>query len=106
MRDEDDVLRIFSELRRETLHIWIRRGWLSPARQGGHYRFAEIDVARLRLIIEFRSDLELDDDALDVVLPLLDQLHGLRRELHRLADAVRAQPPAVCARISAHLAKR
>lgn len=106
MRDEDDILGIFSELRRETLYIWIRRGWLSPTRHEDRYRFEEIDVARLRLILEFRSDLELDDEALDVVLPLLDQVHGLRRELHRLAEAVKAQPPAVRAQISALLAKR
>ena len=103
MREESEILGLFSGLRRETLHVWIERGWLAPSRGGDGYIFQEIDVARLRLIVEFRTDLALDDEALDVVLPLLDQVHGLRRELHRLADAVKAQPQDVQARISAHL---
>lgn len=105
MREETEILGLFSGLRRETLHVWIERGWLAPARGGEGYVFREIDVARLRLIVEFRTDLALDDDALDVVLPLLDQVHGLRRELNRLADAVNAQPQDVRARITAHLSE-
>jgi len=105
MREEDEILGTFTELRRETLHVWIERGWLAPKRGRAGYRFQEIDVARLRLILEFRTELDLDEDALDVILPLLDQVHGLRRELHRLADAVNAQPQNIRAQISAHLAK-
>lgn len=103
MRDETEILGLVSGLRRETLHLWIERGWLAPARGGEGYRFREIDLARLRLIHEFSTELALDDEALDVVLPLLDQLHGLRRELQRLAGAVDAQPEEVRARILTHL---
>lgn len=103
MREEVEILGLFSELRRETLHVWIERGWLAPVCGCDGYVFREIDVARLRLIVEFRTELALDDDAMDVVLPLLDQVHGLRRELNRLAEAVNAQPHDVQARISAHL---
>ena len=53
MREEAEILGLFSDLRRETLHVWIERGWLAPARGGGGYIFQEIDVARLRLIVEF-----------------------------------------------------
>jgi len=106
MRDEDDILATFADLRRETLHVWIERGWLVPQREGARYRFQEIDVARIRLIREFRTELQLDEDALDVILPLLDQLHGLRHELHRLADAVNAEPAEVRDRIAAALSRR
>ena len=106
MRDEEEILGTFSDLRRETLHVWIERGWLAPKRARGGYQFQEIDVARIRLIREFRSELELDEEALDVILPLLDQVHGLRRELHRLADAVNAQPADIRERIAARLADR
>jgi chaperone modulatory protein CbpM len=104
MRVEEDILGTFADLRRETLHVWIDRGWLAPERSGEGYQFQEIDVARIRLIREFRTELELDEDALDVILPLLDQVYGLRRELHRLADAVSAQPAEVRDRIAASLA--
>jgi len=105
MRSEAEVLNAFTGLRRETLRIWVARGWVAPVRDGNVFRFREIDVARIRLIEEFRTDLDIGDDAMDVVLPLLDQLHGLRRELRRLADAVNAQPEDIRRRIVATLAK-
>lgn len=92
MRSEIEVLNAVSGLRRETLYVWVERGWITPMREGGIYRFREIDVARIRLIEEFRTELDIGEDAMDIVLPLLDQVHGLRRELRRLADAVNAQP--------------
>jgi chaperone modulatory protein CbpM len=103
MRDEKDVLRSFTQLRRETLHMWIDRGWLTPRRSRNQYRYQEIDVARIRLIHEFSTELELDDEAMDVILPLLDQVHGLRHELRRFAEAVNAQPEDIRKRIAAAL---
>jgi len=103
MRSEQEILVAFGGLRRETLHVWIERGWLAPVRDGGRYRFREIDVARIRLIEEFRTDLDIGEDAMDVILPLLDQVHGLRRELRRLADAVSAQPAEVRQNIASAL---
>ena len=100
MRSEQEILVAFDDLRQETLHVWIARGWIAPLRDGGGYRYREIDVARIRLIEEFRSDLDIGEDAMDVILPLLDQVHGLRRELRRLADAVSAQPEEVRRRIA------
>ena len=101
MRSEQELLVDFDGLRRETLHVWIARGWIAPLRKGGGYRYREIDVARIRLIEEFRSDMDIGEDAMDVILPLLDQVHGLRRELRRLADAVSAQPEDIRRRIAA-----
>ena len=103
MLDETEVLRTFSTLRRETLHVWIGRGWLSPARTAGGFRFRDIDVARLRMIDEFSRDLDLGDDALDVVLPPIDQLHGLRHQLRLMSEAVAAEPEEVRVRISRKL---
>lgn len=103
MRDEAEILQSFSRLHRETLHMWIDRGWLAPSGSRNGYRFREIDVARLQLIHEFHYELELDVDSMDVILPLLDQVHGLRRQLRRLAGAVNAQPEDVRERIATAL---
>lgn len=92
MMHEKEILDRYMDLPRETLHIWIEHGWVKPERDRDGYRFREIDVARVGLIYEFSAVLELDDDAMDVVLPLLDQVHGLRHQLRCLADAVSAQP--------------
>ena len=105
MRNEADILRAFSRLHRETLQLWIDRGWLAPRKDNSGYRFEEVDVARIRLIHEFRYELDIDEDAMDVVLSLLDQVHGLRHELRRIGNAVNAQPEDVRKRIAAVLKK-
>lgn len=106
MIDEKEVLGLFTDIRRETLYLWIERGWLAPESGTGGFRFREIDVARIRLVREFRTELELDADALDVILPLLDQVHGLRDQVRRLADAVSHEPEDVRQRIAASLVRK
>ena len=101
MLSEQEVVSHFVDLQVETLHVWIERGWVTPRRDNGGYRFREIDVARVRLIREFSADLDMGEDAIDVILPLLDQVHGLRRQLHRLAEAVNAQPEEVRRNVAA-----
>jgi chaperone modulatory protein CbpM len=69
---------------------------IRPAGRQGAWLFREIDIARLRLIQELRRDLDLPEDALPIVLHLLDQLYATRRRLRRLHDAVeQAAPPDV-----------
>lgn len=71
------------------------------------WRFREIDVARLRLIQDLRHGMGISDDALPVVLRLLDQLYDTRRQLRRLGEAVeRAAPGEVRDRIVAALLDR
>lgn len=105
MMGEKEILDRHISLRQETLHIWIQHGWVMPERDQGGYWFREIDVARVGLIYEFSTELELDDDTIDVVLPLLDQVHGLRHQLRCLADAVNAQPDDVRHRIAQTIKK-
>ena len=67
---------------------WIALDWVRPDGAPGQWQFTAIDVARLRLIQELRHDLRLEEDALPVVLRLMDQLYDTRRQLRRLRDAV------------------
>ena len=82
-----------------------RRGVGAEATPGG-YRLREVDVARVRLIVEIRRDCAIDDEALELVLPLLDQVYRLRRQLKALSAAVAAEPEDVRARILGALAER
>ncbi len=77
------------------LRLWIERRWLLPERAEKAYLFREVDVARAELIYEMRREFALDEEALDLVLSLLDQLYGLRRALKRLSDALETQPAEV-----------
>jgi chaperone modulatory protein CbpM len=74
------------------LRLWVRRGWIAPARGEAGPVYDETDLARIELVCQLKAELELDDDAVPIVLSLIDQLHGVRRELRGLAAAVDRQP--------------
>lgn len=77
-------------LRRQDLERWISNEWVRPERSAGHMVFDDIDVARVRLIRELRDDLAIDEEALPLVLSLLDQIYDLRRRMRRLVDTLGA----------------
>jgi len=56
--------------------------------------FLPIDVARLRLACELCESFDFDDDALEVVMGLVDRLHATRAELRALLEAVEDLPQA------------
>jgi chaperone modulatory protein CbpM len=70
----------------------VERGWVRPDAAGALWEFREVDVARARLVRDLRRDMEVSDDAMPVVLSLLDQVYDLRRALRRLTDALDRQP--------------
>lgn len=76
-----------------TLEVWIAQDWVRPRREAGAPMFEEIDVARIRLIVELRDDLALGDEAVPVVLSLLDQLHSVRSQVRRVAAALESAGP-------------
>jgi chaperone modulatory protein CbpM len=75
----------------DMLTLWIERRWVCPP---GGERFRPVDLARIRLIMELRHDLLIEDSALELMLPLLDQLYAERARLRRLADLLAARAPA------------
>ena len=78
---------------------WIENRWVRAEYRGGTWLFQEVDVARVELIRELRHDFAIADEAVALVLGLLDQVYGLRRQLRRLCDALAAQPAEVQAAI-------
>jgi chaperone modulatory protein CbpM len=89
----DILLTEVTGLARADLEHWIVNAWVRPDGAQGAWEFHEIDIARVRLIRELRDDLLVNEEALPVVLSLLDQLHDTRRELHRLVQLVRHATP-------------
>lgn len=47
----------------------------------------EEDLARTRLIYELKEDFEVNDEAVSIILHLLDQLYYLRNELQGRSDS-------------------
>lgn len=91
MMTETEVIADIDGLSRRRLEICIRESWVTPAQSERGYVFDELDLARLRLIAELANDLLIDDHAMPVILSLIDQMHGLRRRLRELDDALQAE---------------
>ena len=72
------------------LETWVEAGWIVPQRQGEDLAFAEVDLARARLIRELGNDLGVNPEGISIVLDLLDQVHGLRRTVRTLAQELRS----------------
>jgi chaperone modulatory protein CbpM len=73
----------------ETLDAWIEEEWLIPSGSSAELSFSDIDIARVRLIRELQVDFGVNDEAVGVILNLVDQLYGMRRTLMELRQAVR-----------------
>ncbi|MDF2368177.1 chaperone modulator CbpM [Sneathiella sp.] len=103
MISEKEVTRRIEGLTIRRLRTWVSRGWVEPALAEGNIRFREVDIARIELIRQLKSDMDINNAAVPIVLSLLDQLHGVRFELRSLAQAVESQHRDVQAAIlSAH----
>jgi len=93
------------EIEGTVLTAWIERKWVMPIKQDGVYHFDDADLARARLIAELHRDLEVNDEAMPVVLRLLDQVYSLRKALSDLNQAIKALPEESRAQLRAELAK-
>jgi chaperone modulatory protein CbpM len=78
-----------SGLQVQKLEFWLERQWLIPEETSGGMNFSDRDVARARLIRDLESDFGVNDEGIDVILHLVDQLHGMRRALALLREDIR-----------------
>src|SRR5262245_22422336 len=77
------------------LHLWIEQRWVLPHKIEEDFVFDDGDLSRARLIRELPVDMMVNEEAIPVVLSLLDQVHALRRTLARVNGAIeRASPNA------------
>jgi chaperone modulatory protein CbpM len=73
----------------EALDAWIDVGWLMP-QHNGEGGFSDADVARAQLICDLQR-MGVNDDAMPIILDLIDQMHGLRRTVRVLLAEVAAR---------------
>lgn len=93
------VIALFPDLREAELSAWVERGWVRPEGSPPDWVFEDIDVARVRLIHDFRHAMEVSEDTIPLVLSLLDQVYTLRSQMRAVARAVGGQPEDVRASI-------
>lgn len=101
----EELLTRVRGLERRELARWVEESWVLPERRDDTWVFHEVDIARVELILDMRRDFAVDDEAMPLVLSLLDQIYSLRRQMHRLSDAIECQPREVQAAIRQALPK-
>jgi chaperone modulatory protein CbpM len=100
----EQLIRHFDGLTRQDIEIWISNDWVRPDGCAGDYAFRQIDVARVKLIHQLRVDMAVNDEALPIVLSLLDQLYDQRRHMRDLSDALsRIAPGDIRQMLAQHL---
>ncbi len=82
-----------------TVEFWLAEDWVRPRREAGEPVFEDVDVARIRLILELRDELEVGETAIPVVLSLLDELHAARGRMARLCAALQEAGDAPARRV-------
>jgi len=86
----------FPEVAPDELALWVERRWVRAERDAdGVWRLTEMDVARVRLLVELRVTLEVTEELVPVVLSLIDQLYDARRTVRALLVALDQQPAPV-----------
>jgi chaperone modulatory protein CbpM len=94
----------FHDLSEDELGRWINLSLVRADGPPGAWIFQDIDVARIRLIVELRHTLEVEEQSLPVILSLVDQLYDMRRCVTRLNTALADLPAEVRSALLAKLA--
>jgi len=91
----DMVVTLVPDVPAGELVDWIARGWVAPSGAPPDWVFAEIDVARVRLVRDLRHGMGVEEDSVALVLSLLDQMYDLRHRLAAILAAAERQPAPV-----------
>lgn len=92
MISQEELIELIEGLTAGELDRFVEAGLVMPMGEPAQRRFEAVDVARIRLIRELRIDLSVGEDALPVVLSLLDQVHALRYRLTCLMRSIETLP--------------
>ena len=98
----EDLLRLHC-IERVELMSWIEAEWVRPQPTGSDWIFDGLDEARVELIRELHHELLVGEEAMPVVLNLLDQLYATRRVLAEINEAIRDLPEPLRDELRRHL---
>ncbi len=100
---EEDVIEAIELLTPGRLERFVRMQVVAPMPTDAGPVFRDIDLARLELLCDLSEHFDMEDDALEIVMSLIDQMHALRRRLRIMARAIAAEPEEVRLRIARFL---
>lgn len=90
MAEDTDRLRRL-RLDSATIEHWVAAGWIAP-RGAEAPGYTDADLARACLIRDLREAMGVNEEGISVALDLIDQIHGLRQALRRVATAMHGLP--------------
>jgi len=96
---EDDLISAIPRLTRQRLLGFVEAEIVLPVHSEQGLVYRQIDHARAELACDLTEDFDLHDDAICMVLSLVDQLHGVRAELKVVLDALEDETPQTRTRI-------
>jgi len=96
---EEEIVTVVARLTRVKLTSFVETEVVRPVQTPEGPRFRPIDLARLELLCELSDEFDLGEDTLDLVMRLVDQLHGVRAELRAVFEVIEKQQPELRNRI-------
>ncbi|KQV29702.1 transcriptional regulator [Rhizobium sp. Root1203] len=99
----DLELRRFLKIDVTVLDVWVEQGWLLPEANEGNREFRDADVARGRLILDLTQEMGVNEAGVDLIMDLVDQIHGLRGTLRDMLSAMEQQDDEVKRRLRGKL---
>lgn len=103
---ETQIVRTLDRLTKSQLTTFIRAEIITPIQTDSGPAFREIDVARLSLLCELSDEFDLNEDALGMIMSLLDQLHSVRRDLRDVVSALERENTDVQRRVATALIRK
>lgn len=100
----DQVIAHVTSLTAERLSHFERLRIVTPVTTPDGPRYRMLDIRRITLLCELTDDFEVNEDALVIIMSLLDQLHGAHSKLEQVMQAIGAEPSEIKLRLSRRLA--
>ena len=100
---DDLEFRRFLKIDVTVLEVWVEQGWLLPQTRDGARNFRDTDVARGRLILDLTRDMGVNEAGVDLIMDLIDQIHGLRGTLRDVLAVMDEQDEDVKRRLRGRL---
>lgn len=102
---EEETIAAVHRLTRTRLSAFVSAEAVRPTEGAAGPCYTRVDIARLELLCDLTDGFELEDDALGLVVTLVDQLHAARADLAALMQAIAEEPAETRRRIAAALTR-
>jgi chaperone modulatory protein CbpM len=99
----EQVIERVTSLTAERLSYFERLSIVTPIITPDGPRYRNLDVRRVTLLCELPDDLEVNEDALVIIMSLLDQLHGAHSKIEQIVRAIDQEPAEIKLRLSQRL---